>query len=437
MAGKVLFEGGVSGVLWTDRRDFYPEPYTVNELWADPWMEFVTQLETKNVSDPIFKLFENESSFYKREFTVSTATTVADSDTESAAITVGNIVGMNSSVDSSWVGWACEVWDATKKTKRGLIFISTANSSTTIKCKTMKSAAVTTVSGDYFIPKFRIRGEKSVALEGKQQELSVIFNSTGYISNSCEISGTAYQANKLRGYSDEMTYQRQEMFKTYNQAKLDMLLTSVSTVGISGTLTEANLRTITDSDGNSGVVRSTYGYFPILEDFGTVYNGTGTMNEFTNLFKLPYASLDYAKFIEAHEIISNTRNVDEAFGFSGRGALTKIATRIADGSSKFGWLGKATLTPNQTNEVFGFKVRGLESPHGILWLVSTRGLRGTYTDSIAIPNPDHTKLAIFRGDEYASNVKRDNDYDGYKDTIKSEQGLCLTQLKSQSAIQFV
>uniref|UniRef100_A0A6H1ZYQ9 Uncharacterized protein n=1 Tax=viral metagenome TaxID=1070528 RepID=A0A6H1ZYQ9_9ZZZZ len=56
---KALFEGGSSSVLFTDRRDFYIEPYVVKELWSDdaPFLTFVSNMRQKfDLKDPMFKM---------------------------------------------------------------------------------------------------------------------------------------------------------------------------------------------------------------------------------------------------------------------------------------------------------------------------------------------------------------------------------------------
>lgn len=439
---KEIYSGGSSGVLFGDQRNFYPEPQEVSELWSDmfPFTQTLSNTEIKQVNDPLYKMFENESSFYKREFTVTTALTIASNGSESSALTVSGIVGLSSSVDSSWIGLWGDVFDSTKTTLKGQFMISTAASSTTIKCKTLKATAITTASGDYFVVNGRLRGEKSVAPEADYSQIKTVWNSTAFMSDAAEISATLKHAAMLRGYSDEMSFQRKEMMKRYLASKEDGLIKMVSTIGTNmdgaGTFNEDSLRTLTDTTGTSGSVRTTYGYAPILTDYGITYSGTGTLNEFTNVFDIPGPTTSYNDMISYAEIIFNTRDTDEALAFCGRSAITTIAQRVADGDKKFGWLGKATLSPEKSNLTLGFKMRALETNHGILWLVSTKSLRNAYKDYILIPNLDHVGIAVFRADEYKSNVKQDNDYDGYKDTIKSEQGIWMRQLKSHHMIRF-
>ena len=433
---KTLFDGGATSKLFLDRRQFYPKPQEVAQMWTDmtPFKTFAMAMNNVKVEDPLYKVFENESTFVKREFTVSTALTVAANGDESAALTVGTITGLASTITSSWVGLVCEIWDVNKTTKRGLVYITEATSTTTFKCKTMKASAITTVSGDYFIVMGRIRGEGSVAWAGESKEISVVWNSTAFLSDSCEVTGDLYTAATLRGFSQDMAFQREEMFKRYSDMHEKSLLTSVSTVGTnfdgSGTFSEASLRTIADPDSVTGSVRTTYGYIPILEDYGVTATTTAGMNADTNIFKLASAGFNYGDLVAINEVIFDKRESDEAFGFSGRGALTKIAQKIADTTAgSMTWKGQVTLADEGRNLNLGFRQIALETIHGIWHLVPTRSLRNQYNNYIAIPDAENIGVAVFKPDEYKNNVKTDNDYDGVKDTIKSKKGLWMQLLK--------
>ena len=436
---KTLFEGGVSDVLFLDQRQFYPTPQEVAELWSDmfPFTTVMENLQIKDVDDALYKMFENESDYYKQEFTTTTALTIASSGAESTALTISGQVGVSSTVDGSYLGYVCEIWNSTKTTKRGLVIITT--SSTTIKCKTLKATAITTVSGDYFIVVSRFRGEGAVALVAPKKQLSVVWNSTALISDSAEVTGDNFAAATLRGYSSDMGFQRQEMFKRYKNFTEQALMKSVSTVGTnfggSGTFSEASLRTITDADSVSGSVRTTYGYIPILEDYGTTYQGAGAIDEDTNIFKVAGSSVTYNNYIKYCEIIFDKRDMDEALAFSGRGHITTIAQKVADGDKKFGWLGKMQLGDAEWNKL-GFNMRALETNHGVLWLVPTKSLRNAYNNWQLIPNLDHIGIARFRPDEYKNDVKQDDDYDGVKDTMKASKGLYMRLLKSHHIVQF-
>jgi len=439
MAVKELFNGGVTSKLWLDRRQFYITPNEYAELWSNmtPFYTVMSQLPIKQVDDPVYKMFEHESTAVKREFTVSTALTIAADGTESNALTVGTITGLPSTITTGWKGLICEIWDSAKATKRGVVILTDATSTTTFKCKTTKATAITTVSGDYFIVISRGRGEGSVAHDAVSDELSVCWNSTMFHSDSCEVTGDLFTADTLKGYSNEFYRLREEMLKRYKVDKERILMSSNSTLGTnfdgSGTFSEASLRTITDSASVSGAVRTTYGYIPILEDYGTIYSGVGTCSEDTNIFKTP--NMDYATFTQYCEYIFDKRDDDTIMGFSGRGAITKLHQQVVSDDKKFGWKGKIQVGDERMNTL-GFSMRRLETPHGIIELVPTKSLRNQYNNWVLLPDLNNIGIAQFKADEYKNDVKKDNDYDGIKDVINGKYGLWMQLLKRHHALVF-
>lgn len=441
MPAKTLFDGGATSKLWLDRRDFYPTPQQVAELWTNvtPFTTVLGQLGSMKVGEPVYKLFEHESSFVNREFTITTALTVASTDTESAAITVGTITGLPATVSDSWKGLECDVWDSTKTTKRGVVIITSALSTTTIGVKTLKAAALTTVSGDVLVVHARDRGEGSVSSSAESDELKVVWNSAAFMSDSAEVTGALYYNAKLRGYSNEFARLREEMFKRYKTYREGAMLKQVSTLGTnmngSDTFSEASLKTITDSTGASGAIRTTYGFIPILEDYGITWTGTGDINLDTNVFSLSADSVDYAMWVAMAEAIFDKREDQRAMVFAGRGAITKLHQKIMNDSKKMGWLGKVQIGDAQWNKL-GFFMSELETPHGVFYLVPTRSLRYEYNNYMAIPHLEHCGIAEYVPVEYKNDVKKDNDYDGVKDVIKSFEGFHMTLLKSHQLIKF-
>ena len=64
-----------SGVLYTDRRDFYIRPNIVKELWTDV-TPFTTVISNRGVvsglADPTYKMFEHRNPWQKQYFQQST-----------------------------------------------------------------------------------------------------------------------------------------------------------------------------------------------------------------------------------------------------------------------------------------------------------------------------------------------------------------------------
>ena len=175
-----------SGVLYTDRRNFYVDPQVTKELWTDvaPFTTMVSNQEMRKVPDPVFKMFEHRNPWVKQEF--QSATDVANrtaADAESGAMDVDNIVGLNSSCDSSWIGLICEVWNSDKDTKRGNVIISSITDSNTIKFKPAGDDAIDVADNDYFIVVGNAHGEGGYSPEAWADELKVVYNSCQIFKN--------------------------------------------------------------------------------------------------------------------------------------------------------------------------------------------------------------------------------------------------------------
>jgi hypothetical protein len=442
---KSLFDGGVASKLWLDRRDFYPDPNEVAELYSDitPFSTVMYQLETKSTKDPLYKIFEHESRFIKRQFVTSTGSeTLNSSGAESNALTLsGTPVGLAATIDDSYEGLVCEVWDTTETTLKGQVMVTDAASSSTFKVKEMGGASsITTAAGDIFKVIYRARGEGSVAHEGSNDEIRTVWNSIGFFSDSCSVTKDMDVEAYLRGESNEMARLREEMLKNYKVFKEEAFLKSVSTVRTNLTsadtsyFTEANLRTLSDSEGTSGVVRTTYGFIPILTNLGTVYVDNDSTPD-ANVFNVSGSAFDFTYLTNSTEIIFDKRDSMEAFGFCGRPVMSIITVNAANSDKKFGWLGKVELG-DQTWNKLGFFVRELQTPHGVIYLTPTKSLRDQYKKTMIIPNLDHIGIMERRADEYRNDVKKDNDYEGVKDVIKGQQGLWMRLLKTHHMFNF-
>lgn len=60
LVGTTQSSATASGVIYTDRRDFYIEPNVVKELWTDvsPFLTMVSNFRTKTgMKDPVFKMY--------------------------------------------------------------------------------------------------------------------------------------------------------------------------------------------------------------------------------------------------------------------------------------------------------------------------------------------------------------------------------------------
>lgn len=440
---KILFQGGASNVLFTDRRDFYPQT-EVFEYWKNitQFLTWVYEIDVQKTNDPLYKIFEDTPTFQNQYFYNNGSTvTIPANGTESSAVTIDNITNLTQggTCDQSMVGLVFEVWNSTGTTKKGQVFLSEATSSTSAKFKTLKGTAVSTVDNDIFRCIGSVRGERSVAGESYFNELKVVWNSTHYFSLPIEVTGKLYKETKLRGYSDELGRLREKKIKEFKMQVQNGLLKSSSTVGTnfnsSDTFTEANLRTTIDSESNTSSVRTTYGYIPILEDYGIEYTGTGAINPNTNIFTIPVSSLDFDLFADMTKVIFDKREENVIPVFCGYGFLTEMSKKCVDGK-KFGFLGKVEMDKMSENAL-GFDVRNMYAPGGTMQLIPTKALANEYDYYALLPNQNAIGLMEYEELTYKTNIKTDNDYNGVKDVINYDVGLRMNLLPTHHLIRLI
>ena len=438
LTSKILFQGGASNVLFTDRREFYPEE-EVFEYWKNQtqFLTWLNRLSRKPTPDPLFKMFEDSPTYVNQFMYNNSATiTIAANGAESSAIAVDNITGLtqDAAIDDSTVGLLFEIWSSDGKSYRGNAYISDASSTTEVLMKTTEATAIDTVDNDIFRCIGTVRGERSVAAESYFNELTVVWNSTHYFSLPIEVTGKLYKASKLKGYSDELGRLRVKKIKEAKYQVQNALLKSTSKIGTNldagGTFTEASPRTITDQNGESSTVRTTYGFAAALRDFGTTWTG-GTMSSSTNIFRIAASALDFGKLVDIFQVIFDKRETATIPGFCGYGFLGSIAKAVMGDGFKFS--GQFQLGDAKVNGL-GFDIRNLTTPFGTVQLIPMKSLDNEYKNFCLLPNDQAIGIREFEPWEYLTNIKTDNNYNGVKDVINYDAGLQLTMLSTHHII---
>jgi len=429
MSAKTLFEGGVSGKLFLDRRQFYITPQRVAELWPDvtPFTTLVQMLRVENVKDTLYKMFEHRSGFVKQEMQINDGTpgTVPNNDTGVSGVAVDNLVGLGS-IGDHVISLQCEVWDSTKTTKKGQVVV-TARSGNDLTLKSLKGSTIALADNDYLQVIGNIRGEGTTAPEAFSDELSVIWNSTQFFSTPVEISNKLKNA-ALRGYNSELARLRDEKAKEFKMQKENAFLKGASIIGTNmdgtGTFSEASNRT----DANGNLLRTTYGFITALEDYGD----STTSSDDQNIFTVEEANYSWADFVLLTEKLFDKFEGTQRFAFCGRGAMSYWSK--LDGANylagKSGWT--VNISETRMNKL-GFAIRVMETPHGVLHLVPTKAMRAQYNNYMAIPDHNHLFLAQYEQDEFKNDIKKDNDYDGVKDVYRADQGLGM-ELEEKHAL---
>ena len=430
MAAKNL---AASGVLYTDRRDFYIDPQVVKELWTDvaPFTTVLSNKETRQTNDPVFKMFEHRNPWVKQEFSSATdvASQAAD-DTESDVMDVDGITGLNSSCDASWLGLIADVWNEDKDTKRGQVMVSSITDSNTIKFKVIGSAAIDVADNDVFVVVGNAQGEGTEAPEAWADELQVCWNSCQIFKTPLEITGTLLQAS-LRGESSELARLRLQKNQEHKMQKEKAFLYGVR---IGGTNLGDNLSSSSDdafADGgrtdvaNSALVRTTYGIVSAIEDFGTSSGDDQSVYTVSSTYK-------YGDFVDDMEKVFQyvpTNGVKRAF--CGAGALG-YWSKMAGSEGFAGGSGWTVNLSDMKRDTLGFNYKILETPHGILQLIPTPALRGPNNKYMLIIEEDNLFHSQYRSPMYQTNIKTNNAYDGVKDQYFSDEGIGITLIESHN-----
>lgn len=449
MAAKNL---AASGVLYTDRRQFYLRPNVVRELWPSvtPFTTVVSSMGVTPVDDPDFKMFEHRSSFQKQEFTLDDATPGAwqasgnPGDTPDAALTVDTTsatpVGLSSTPDASWEGLECEIWDSTKTTYKGVVRIQSAPSSTTITIKALgnpRSAAYQVAAmadNDVFVVIGNAHGEGQTAPEAWSDELAVVYNSTQIFRIPIEITGTLLANAKLRGYSSELGRLRMEKSKEFKMQMEQAFLKgvrsggtgSVDLAGDNVTNNDSHTGHQTDSDGK--VVRTTMGVIPAIYRYGE----DDVTADDQNIFEIPAGSYSFSDLVEDTEkIFQYVPDSGELDAFCGRGVMSYWSKVDAD----TGFVAKSGIgvhLHNWETGSLGFSFRRLETPHGVINLIPTPALRGAYNNTMLVVNTPDLTRAQYRPDSFNANIKTDDGYDGVKDEYFGDSGIGMTLIEKHS-----
>jgi len=419
MGAKVL---GNTGVLYTDRRDFYISPNVVKELWTDvaPFTTVISNREVRGgLADPQYKMFEHRNPWRKQEFSSATdIASLAVGDTESAAMDIDGITGLSSSADSSYLGLECEVWDSAKTTKRGVVLITTVVDADTIKFKNLGDAAIDVADNDVFIVVGNAHGEGTSAPEAWADELEVVYNQSQIFKTPVEVTGTLFEA-ALRGESNELSRLRLQKSQEHKIQKERAFLMGRSPINLSAGFADGS---ITDADGK--YVRTTMGIIPAIEKHGA------TSGEDQNQFTIDKDAYTYSDFVDDMEkVFQYVPEAGSKRAFCGMGAMgywSKLGgTGTFSGSS--GW---TVNIGDMKRDKLGFAYRELETPHGMLELIPTPVLRGPYNEYMLVVSDENLFMAQYRAPKYQANIKTDNAYDGVKDQYMSDEGIGVSLIES-------
>ena len=429
---KVL---GSSGVLYTDRRDFYMRPNVVKELWTDvtPFTTVVANQQTiSGLKDPQFKMFEHRNPWQKQYAQAHSDANgqafAADNAEDDLEIKASSIVGMEgeggNTTYNSHIGLQIEVWDSTKTTKRGVLLITNIGTNKWV-CKNMGDATVTTATNDYLIVVGNAYGEGTVAGTAWSDELAVVYNQCQIFKTPLQITGTLLEAS-LRGESSELARLRDQKSQEHKVQKERAFLFGRSPINTSAGFDDNSL-----SDTNGNIVRSCMGIIPAIEKHGAA------SGDDQNRFEISEASYAYGDFVDDMEkVFQYVPESGVKRAFCGPGAMS-YWSKMAGSSGMAGNSGWTVNLGDMKRDALGFNYRVLESPHGALQLIPTPVLRDPYNKYMLVVSDENLFHAQYRAPKFQANILTDDAYDGVKDQYMSDEGIGVTLIESHKLFNIV
>ncbi len=431
----------ISGVLYDERRKFDLDRATIAQLYSElnPFLAWMENLEVKKVSDPDFKMFQDKAVWRNKFFLAAATQAFSSSGDPGGTATFAADGAVNCAIDSSLLGMQVEIWDTTDTTYRGNAIVTVVSgANVTLKVLGNPSASnqrITTVTDNDIL---RIvapaAGEGTTSPEVNHDELGIAWNSTSITRVPLQITGTLLETALFAGPkgTDELRRLREVKMKEFKLAKERKLLMSYRVGGItdgaSGTAGDSDSFAaghVTDADGN--IIRTTMGFLPIMARYGR------TSGDQQNVFTFTKSTMKYSNLVEAMEKISQYGGGVVRDAFCGPSALTYWASLVNAEKSGF----SIQISDLKRDEKYGFMYRYLETGHRTLRRIPMPlfHTHPVYKNWMLLPNADNVQHAVFRQDQYRTNIKTDNGFDGQKDEFFSDDGLCLTQVDSNALIK--
>lgn len=431
-----------SGVLFTERREFDLPRSMVNQLAKNvaPFTKWLDMLPMKEVMDPDFKMFEEDSDFLQEKFYVDGSPSSWSSSGAPGGTVTADVDGaVNVSIDDSLIGVMVEIYDSTKTTLKGMALVDSVTDSNTVVFSalgnpTVANQAMTDLADDDILyVNGHAWGEGKTSPDAFHNDLGVVYNSAAISRTSLELTNTIVKAALLpsAGKKHPEIRRIRDRKSQEHVVRLERkYLTSWRVNGIGGVAHGAGGDTdstfeghTNDKDGNK--VRTTAGFIPIMLRYGR------TSGDKQNVFEFSKASKKYSDTVEVFEKASQYGYDIEMDAFCGPGAISYFNNMNDSQRQGFG----LRLFPAERSTE-GFVINRLQTNWGILRLIPLKSLfGGPYHNWILIPNKEHIQRVQFRKDQFKGNIKTDDGYDGVKDEYFSDDGIKLSQVDGHIIIK--
>jgi len=429
------------GIIYTERREFdLNMDSDVKELRPDATPLLTDLIDRKvKTDDADFKMFEDDSLWYRQEMTINKATPGAwtddgDPGATRDALVVDGLVGLK--LDASLEGLLVEVWNAAKTTKKGIARvrdINSGNGQVTLTAITNPAAVNQRIAAladnDVLMVISHAAGEGSHSPEAYGTQPRIVWNSTEITRTPIEVTGTLKEAalkglkyNGKKSADELMRLRRDKML--LHKMRLQRKVLLGARVGGIGAAGENFLGHTLDKEGK--VVRTTEGFIPAMERYGVT---TGTEQ---NIFTIDPDNYTFSDFgTDTDKLSQYTMEDGIRVAYCGPGAMNYLSSLVMLQKSQW----QINITAGEEDK-YGSRVRYLETGNLTLKLVKLEILRGTpYENWILLPDLECIEYRYFRPDRFNTNIKTENAYDGVKDEYFSDAGIALQHMKRHAIMK--
>lgn len=396
-----------SGVLYTDRRVFYPEPQKIHRLWGglNPFNTIIEKLKTYPVPDPDFRTFEYKGSQHNPSFACAAGFTFP-----TLGGSVGSITVVASGVYAT-LGLLVDVYGSTG-TYYGQGVITSVASATEFTITSLYTASNAATGTSTTLEVVGFASEEGVTAPiAWSQETTMAYNSCAILRTPVELTGTLLEMN-LRGEQErqrlrfEKGLEHQQMRENAFLFSRRKSATSVYTEGP----THA-------TGANSRQIRTTHGFIPTIVD-----NAAST-----NVHTLVTANASWSDWVTIQKKVWKYSNAGMTKMMGCGDTLWAYLHQLADNP---GTSSKMQITLNtQLTGKMGFPVMSCITGFGLLELFRVPSLtitgNGRYAGYGLIFDPEEIGKAQYRKSQYKTNIKTDDGYDGVKDEYFSDEGLFI------------
>uniref|UniRef100_A0A6H1ZLM6 Putative structural protein n=1 Tax=viral metagenome TaxID=1070528 RepID=A0A6H1ZLM6_9ZZZZ len=443
---KQSYTGGSTGVMYTDRRDFYLTPNTVAELYktASPFTSVLGRFGTKRTYDPDFKLFEHRAGWLNMKCYLAQATAALTEGTAITTVRLDNGAGALTgyfSTETEAEGTVLDVWDSTCTTHKTTGYISIITKGTTYHTVSYYpiwvavSGTTAFADNDVAFIQTNAREEGGKATHAWDSPMEVVYNTSAIMKTSLEITGTLLAMSQLRGGSNELARFRDLKAKEHKIKQAKALYFSRRYGGTDEAIGGTTPDKFVGPNGRR--VRTMHGIIPVIEDY----------NSASNVHNITMASYTWDDFVDDIVVWFEYSNDNMVKWLFCGDAVMAFFSKI--GSSGFidGGTFQLNLNMNASETKLGINVNTLETGMGSIRLVRDQLFSKGFNDTVGsvrpftgwgvLVDPENISKVIFRPDKYQTGLA-DNSYGGelLLEQYFSDWGLGITLAETHHMLKF-